>query len=83
MKIINDFINKVGADKVLHFTIAALITAWGGLFGGATLLLSAIGIIALSLVKEHLDSEFSAKDIYYSIGGSMTSIIMYTLVNLF
>lgn len=81
MKIINDFINKVGADKVLHFTIAALITAWGGLFGGVTLLLSAIGIIALSLVKEHLDSEFSAKDIYYSIGGAVASVIVYLFAN--
>lgn len=81
MKIINDFINKVGADKVLHFTIAALITAWGGLFGGTTLLLSAIGIISLSLVKEHLDSEFSAKDIYYSIGGAVASVIVYLFTN--
>ena len=81
MKIVDKFLKKVGADKVLHFTVAALITAWGGLFGGATLLLSAIGIISLSLVKEHLDSEFSAKDIYYSIGGAIASVIVYLFAN--
>lgn len=81
MKIIDNFINKVGADKVLHFTIAALITAWGGNFGDLGLILGALEIIALSFVKEHLDNEFSAKDIYYSIGGAMTSVIVYLFAN--
>ena len=77
MKIIDKFLNKVGADKVLHFTIAALITAWGGLFGDLGLIIGALGIVALSYLKERLDEEFCTQDILYSMGGAIASVIVY------
>ena len=77
MKIVDKFLNKVGADKVLHFTIAALITAWGGNFGDLGLIIGAIGITALSYLKERLDEEFCTQDIFYSMGGAIASVIVY------
>ena len=79
MKIVDKFLQKVGADKVLHFTIAALITAWGGYFGDLGLILGALGVTALSYLKERLDEEFCAQDIFYSMGGAVVSVIVYLL----
>lgn len=81
MKIVNKFLQKVGADKVLHFTIAALITAWGGNFGDLGLIIGALGIVALSYLKERLDEEFCAQDILYSMGGAIMSVIIYLFAN--
>lgn len=77
MKIIEKFLNKVGADKVLHFTIAALITAWGGNFGDLGLIIGALGVTALSYLKERLDEEFCTQDIFCSMGGAIMSVIVY------
>ena len=81
MKIIDKFLNKVGADKVLHFAIAALITAWGGNFGDLGLIIGALGIVALSYLKERLDEEFCTQDIFYSMGGAIASVIVYLFAN--
>ena len=77
MKIIDKFLNKVGSDKVLHSTIAALITAWGGNFGDLGLIIGALGIVTLSYLKERLDEEFCTQDILYSMGGAIASVIVY------
>jgi hypothetical protein len=77
MKIVDKFLQKVGADKVLHFTIAALITAWGGYFGDSGLFIATFGTVALSYLKEELDEEFCTEDIFYSLGGVVTSIVVY------
>lgn len=77
MKLVDKFLQKVGADKVLHFTIAALVTAWGGNFGDLGLIIGALGITALSHLKERLDEEFCTQDIFYSLAGVITSIVVY------
>lgn len=77
MKLVDKFLQKVGADKVLHFAIAALITAWGGNFGDLGIIIGALGITALSYLKERLDEEFCTEDIFYSLGGVITSIVVY------
>lgn len=77
MKIIDRFLQKVGADKVLHFTIAALITAWSGNFGDLGLIIGALGVTAISYIKERFDEEFCIQDIFYSMGGAIMSIIVY------
>ena len=77
MKLVDKFLQKVGADKVLHFTIAALITAWGGNFGDLGLIIGALGVTALSYLKERLDEEFCTQDIFCSMGGALTSVIVY------
>lgn len=79
MKIVDKLLQKVGADKVLHFTIAALITAWGGNFGDLGLIIGALGVTALSYLKERLDEEFCTQDILYSMGGAIASVIVYLL----
>ena len=79
MKIIDKFLQKVGADKVLHFTIAALITAWGGNFGDLGLIIGALGVTALSYLKERLDEEFCTQVLLYSMGGALASVIVYLL----
>ena len=77
MKIVDKLLQKVGADKVLHFTIAALITAWGGNFGDLGLIIGALGVTALSYLKERLDEKFCTQDILYSMGGAIASVIVY------
>lgn len=81
---INDFVNKIGVDKVLHFSIGGLISAFftiilvlqepsvtWDLVG-----LSFIGtIIFLSLCKEFMDIKVDWKDIITSILGTIPVII--------
>ncbi len=79
MKLVDKFLQKVGADKVLHFTIAALITAWGGNFGDIGLMVGALSSVSLSYIKERLDTEFCNKDLLYSMGGIISSCLIYLL----
>jgi hypothetical protein len=79
MKIVDKFLQKVGADKVLHFTIAALIVAWGGNFGDWGVAIGAFGALGLSVLKEKLDDTFELNDIIAAILGIMTSFILYAV----
>ena len=83
---INDFVDKVGVDKVLHFSIGGLISAFftiilvlqepdvtWNLVG-----LSFIGTIIVgffSLCKEFMDIKVDWKDIVASILGTIPVII--------
>ena len=83
---INDFGNKVGVDKVLHFSIEGLISAYFTIIlvlqePNVTLdlvVLSFIGTIIvwfLSLCKEFMDIKVDWKDIVASILGTIPVII--------
>lgn len=81
MKILDDFMTKIGVDKVLHFFcggfICAVITFMtllqDGLFTNAavfgSVLIGTICVIVLSVIKEIADGKFEWKDILAGIIG--------------
>lgn len=82
MKFLNTFINKVGYDKLLHFLVQALITAYAAILGSEYMW----GIMILSPVigclKELFDSKFDFKDVLFGIIGSVFSVTMYWILQL-
>lgn len=82
MKIINNFLVKVGTDKVLHFLVLALLTAYATILGveymwGMMILSPFVGVF-----KELFDSRFSGKDIIAGILGSIFTVAMYWILQL-
>lgn len=81
MKVIDDFIAKVGTDKVLHFfgggficAILAIISLLRDrvftnrmIFG--SVLIGTIAVIFLSVIKEITDEKFNWKDILAAVIG--------------
>lgn len=82
MKIVNNFLAKVGTDKVLHFLVCALFVAYASMLGveymWGALILSPI----VSIFKEVADGRFDFKDIIAGIIGSVFSVAMYWLMQL-
>lgn len=93
----NDLINKIGIDKVLHFSfgglISSLLTFVVILQEGNTLsysqtlfmpIIGAIAVFIISIIKEaSLDEEFNWKDIIASILGTLTVFIAVSIGVLF
>ena len=82
MKFLNNFINKVGYDKLLHFLTLALIAAYAAILGpeymwGAMILSPIIGCF-----KELFDSKFDLKDVLAGIIGSVFSATIYWILQL-
>lgn len=83
----NDFITKIGQDKVLHFLVGSLITAFMTLIAGLqepeidwyTMGAPAIGLAVtafFAVVKEVLiDAEFSWKDLVATLLGAVPIFI--------
>ena len=79
MKLTDKIIEKVGADKCLHFLVGALITAWAGLLGEYYLLMSIVVVFAIAYTKEELDNTFDPKDILATMLGSIASAAVWFL----
>lgn len=80
MEIINKIVNKVGADKLIHFFVGMSITAflaWFGLYGviGGFIL-----TIILSIIKEYLDDIKDLRDIIAGVLGSLIIVILYLII---
>lgn len=81
MKAINDFLAKVGTDKVLHFfgggflcAILAMISLLqDGVFTNrmifGSILIGTIAVIFVSVIKEIADGKFDWKDILAAVLG--------------
>ena len=82
MKFLNNFINKVGYDKLLHFLTLALITAYAAILGPeymwGTMILSPV----IGCLKELFDSKFDLKDVLAGIIGSVFSVTIYWILQL-
>jgi hypothetical protein len=76
MKLVNDFLSKIGTDKVLHFLVGALMVSYSSMISSVFMWLSLLFLLIISIVKETLDDEFSYKDIVAAmIGGIISAII--------
>jgi hypothetical protein len=79
---LNKILKKIGTDKALHFLVGALITAWAGLLGEYYLLMSTVVVFAIAYTKEEFDNVFDVKDIIATMLGSVTSVVVYLVLQL-
>lgn len=86
MKIVDNFLSKVGTDKILHFLVGCAITsliAFVLICQEATMGIWALGMVIpglvltglLSWVKEMNDDTFDKKDILASVLGAVPPFI--------
>ena len=80
----NQWIEKFGADKLLHFFVAAWIVAECKVYGVAPMLLGFVVTVLLAVVKEYkLDKACDYKDILCSVLGGVLSILMFIVLDMF
>ena len=79
IKPINDYFEKVGVDKALHFFVGALITAEFEMYSTKLVLFSLFVVLILSIIKELIDREFDIWDIIWGLFGSICEIFLYFL----
>lgn len=78
MKKLNNLINKLGIDKVLHYLVGALAIALAQPYGWIIMGIVFIVFLILSIYKEYkLDNEVDLVDIIFYIGGGITSAVIY------
>lgn len=83
MKKFNAWMEKVGVDKLLHFSIGAWITALGGMYNHIGCLCCGGLIIILNIIKERLlDDNADYKDVFATLLGSVTSIIICYIIGI-
>ena len=83
MKVLDELIDKIGNDKVLHFLVGAWIVSiltpmgWGAVTVGIVLVLFA------SVIKEiFLDDVSDVWDIVAGVAGSVASTLIYGIIAL-
>lgn len=77
-KLTNWFVDKFGADKMLHFLVGAWITSISTFFGWYGVIPAFLIVFALSYVKEELlDTEFDTDDILAAMIGCVVSVLIY------
>lgn len=74
MKIVDKIIGKIGVDKVLHFLVGALVTAYGSMVSDACMWVAVVLVVVLSIVKEVLDEKYDIKDIIAGCLGCALSV---------
>lgn len=80
MKKLNNLINKLGIDKVLHYLVGALAIALAQPYGWIIMGIVFIVFLILSIYKEYkLDNEVDLVDIIFYIGGGITSAVIYLI----
>ena len=80
MKLTDNLVKKVGADKLLHLLVGALSVAYAALFHWAVMLVVTVVLVALSVYKEYrLDIEEELDDIYSCCIGMMLSWVVWAL----
>lgn len=79
---LTDLITKhFGSDKVMHYLGGAWITALASPFGGLGISIAFIIILCLSFIKEKwLDETFDWYDILAAFVGSLSTILIYVLI---
>lgn len=80
MKKLNNLINKLGIDKVLHYLVGALAIALAQPYGWIIMGIVFIVFLILSIYKEYkLDNEVDLIDVIFYIGGGITSAVIYLI----
>lgn len=77
MKLTDKLVEKIGADKLLHFFVAAWIVAECKAYGIEAGCIAWITVVILSVIKEKvLDKHIDAKDIFAGALGGFTSLVL-------
>lgn len=76
----NNFIERIGADKLLHFLLFAWIVAEAKMFGETTMWVAYFIMAVLSAVKEFLDDTPDKNDFNWGLLGGGVSVILSYLV---
>jgi hypothetical protein len=77
MKLTDKLVEKVGADKLLHFFVAAWLVAECKSYGVVPMLLGFVVVVLLAVVKEYiLDNTGDYKDVLCSMLGGVFSILL-------
>ena len=83
MKFIDNIINKVGVDKVLHFFGGGWTVAMFSPIGWLGILIGFALMLVISVIKEKFfDTKFDIKDIIAACIGGGISVIVYLLLTL-
>ena len=78
MKLTDKLVEKVGADKLLHFFVAAWLVSECKSYGVAPMLLGFVVVVLLAVVKEYvLDKTGDYKDVLCSMLGGVFSILLF------
>lgn len=81
---LDNFIDKVGVDKMLHFLVGGWLTTIGLILGLKGGLIALFILLLVSIVKEkYMDNEFTKDDIKAALIGSGASFIIYFILLLF
>ena len=74
----NQWVEKIGEDKLLHFFVAAWFVAEFKSYGLAPMLLGFVVIVLLAIIKEYiLDKTGDYKDVLCSMLGGVFSILLF------
>ena len=80
MKLTDKLVEKIGADKLLHFFVAAWLVSECKAFGIIAAFFGWIAVIILSAVKEHfLDDEPEPMDACAAAYGGIVSLLIGVL----
>lgn len=80
MKLTDKLVEKIGADKLLHFFVAAWLVSECKAFGIGVAFFGWIAVIILSAIKEHfLDDEPDPMDACAAAYGGIVSLLIGVL----
>lgn len=83
MKALDEFINKIGTDKVLHFLVGAWIISLLSPIGWGAVTVGIVLVLFASVIKEvFLDDEIDVWDIVAGVAGSAVSALIYGIISL-
>jgi hypothetical protein len=77
MKIVDKILSKIGTDKLLHFLVGALLTAWASMVNDVCMWVAVVLVVVCSIAKEVLDDKVEWMDIVAGCIGCATSIAVY------
>ena len=83
MKIVNNILDKIGVDKMLHFAFGGWITAKfceSGIILAAVIGILFVGIV--SIIKERLDGKFDWKDIAAAMLGGLLELVSWYIITI-
>ena len=80
----NNFIERIGADKLLHLFLFAWVVAEAKMFGAVAMWAAYWLMAVLSIAKEiWLDEKGDLDDVLYGAAGGFVSVLMYLMAQYF
>lgn len=85
MKILNNFLDRIGTDKAIHFTVGFILDSMLLPFSLAHTIIGVMAVLILSCIKETIDSYEEGNkcdwiDIFASVLGALASCVYFHIV---